>query len=155
MAYRNFLASVPADQITAYRQKTCAKLTPSSLITTTHALVSMTPHEDLRSTVEYALDGGEVFDESLWHPFRSPRLHSPATIANLAARMRASLDAFLATIPEQDRQWYEMDLGPVISLFDHASLQGEAVISALEPPFDMVRADRVIIPFDTPDMPSK
>jgi hypothetical protein len=151
MAYTNFLAVIPDSQVIAYRDGAISSLTPVILTSPTHALVSFLEDEELRKAVVDCLDGGEVFDELLWHPLRAPRLHSASDADLRGRRLRTALEAFLPKIPEADRQWYQMDIDPILKAFDAAVKSGGSVVSALDPPFDTDRADKVVIPFDLPN----
>lgn len=150
MAYTNFLAVIPDSQILAFRTGAIASLTPVMLTSPTHALVSFLEDEELREAVIECLDGGELFDNRLWHPLRAPRLHSASGVNVRGQRLRTALETFLLKIPEVERQWYQMDIDPILQAFDAATVSKASVVSALEPPFDAQRSTRVVIPFDFP-----
>lgn len=150
MAYTNFLAVIPHSQVIAFREGAISLLTPVILTSPTHALVSFLEDKELREAVAECLDGGEVFDDRLWHPLRAPRLHSAKDADVRGRRLRMALEAFLPKIPEAERQWYQIDIDPILQVFDLAAGAGYSVVSALEPPVDRDRADKVVIPFDYP-----
>ena len=151
MAYTNFLAVIPDSQIAEFRAGAISSLTPVLVSSATHALVSFLEDSELREAVTDCLDGGETFDDQFWHPLRAPQLHSASEAVLKGKRLRTALDGYLPTIPETERQWYQMDIDPILQAFDAAAESGNWVLSALEPPIDEDRAIKVSVPFDFPE----
>lgn len=151
MAYLNFLVSVSEQQVLALRKDNKALLRPSLLVAVSHLVGSWVQVQPLGRLLGQALDEGELVNEHLWHPLRSPVYHGPEDVRTLHQQLN---DAWTFATRQQARPDLSIDpneIHKVLNIFRHASDHGECVVSVLDRPSDRERADRVRIPFVASD----
>ncbi len=139
MAYLNLLAAVTEADLARLRADASVLLQPSLVSGASHLLATWIEDQPLGGLLWRALDGGQVIRPELWHPLRPPLVHGPAAVRELAEQVGALVDG-LAIV---DDDWLAAEVGRLLRMFRHAAGAGECVVSALEPPADAARADRV------------
>lgn len=83
----------------------------------------------------------------LWHPFRVPLLHRPESVTQLADDLDTAWSEMLEKHRQiEDDDFFHPQITKLLELFQHASEQGEAVVSFLDKPADHERARKVEIP---------
>jgi hypothetical protein len=139
VAYFNLLAAVPEAEVVRLRAEPAALLQPSMVSGASHLLAYWVEAQPLGGLLARALDGGEVIRPELWHPLRPPLVHGPAAVRELAAQVSAAV----AGLALADDDWLAAEVGRMLRVFQHAAGTGECVVSALDPPADAARGDRV------------
>lgn len=139
MAYSNLLAAVPEADIARLRADPAVLLRPSMVSGVSHLLAYWVEDQPLGGLLGRALDGGEVIRPELWHPLRPPLVHGPAAVCEMAERVGAAA----AGLALADDDWLAAEIGRLLRVFRHAAGAGECVVSALDPPADAARANRV------------
>jgi hypothetical protein len=147
MAYGNYIATVPIDQIAGLRRDSNTLLRPTRLAMVSHLMAYSIRVQPIGQVLAEALDGGERLADNLEHPLRPPVVHLPADVARLLSALREGLHAASMAGPTKEIGWFRVDIDKLVELFQHAADQGEAVVSVLEPPMDEARAAKVRIPF--------
>ena len=149
MAYGNYLASVSEEQIRNLRHDPKLAVNPSAIVLVSHLIAYWVKAQPLGKLLGEALDGGQPLNSTLWHPLRAPTYHSIAATTALFQQISDAWNAATGEpFPEMD--WYRVEIERVLSIFGHASKNGEGVISVLEPPLDQERASRVHLPLVVP-----
>lgn len=147
MAYAALLASIPDDQVIAFREEGRPLLEADLSIRCSHILTSWVQPTELRHSLRQAIDGGQNLRSDLWHPLRSPVWHPSIAIAEFEPQLRRVWNDLLAKHgPADPEDWYVIEISKVLHLFRHASLSHNGVVSFLEPPMDHERAAKVLIP---------
>jgi hypothetical protein len=139
VAYFNMLAAVPEADIARLRADPGELLRPSMVSGASHLLAYWVQAQPLGGLLARALDGGEVIRPELWHPLRTPLVHGPAAVRDLAEQLGTAVDAGVVT--EDD--WLAAEVGRLLRLFRHAAGADECVVSALDGPADAERVQRV------------
>lgn len=147
MAYGNYIAAVPLDQIAELRRNPDSLLRPSRLEIVSHLLAYWVKAQPVGQIFGEILDGGERLAEGFEHPLRAPVMHSPADVVRLRTSLREGLDAATAAGETREIEWFRGDIESLVSVMDLAIESGEALASVLEPPMDEERAAKVRIPF--------
>ncbi len=147
MAYVNYIAAVPLDQIAELRRNRNSVLRPSRLEMVSHLLAYWVKAQPAGKLFEDALDGGEFLADGLEHPYRPPMMHLPADVFRLRALIRVGLEAAAAAADTNGVEGFRLDIDRLLRVMDVAIERGEAIISVLEPPMDEERASKVRIPF--------
>jgi hypothetical protein len=135
MAYMCLLGSVPESQVLAMRADAGVKLQPSLLIPVSHLIAYWVVIQPLGGLLGKAIDGGEMLNENLVHPFRSPSYHNPESARMLYAALTA---AWQEAIRDKSSDvgsdtWYRMEIGKALQAFGHAAGRGECLVNAIEP----------------------
>ena len=150
MAYTVLLASVPDDEVIAFREGRSESVTSDLSARCSHILPYWIypKFHALKEALRDAVDGGEKLRPDLWHPLRAPMWHPAASASQLEPRLR---DAWQSTLEQEARSpnpndWYEIEISKVLKVFAHAASAHNGVVSCLAPPFDSERAHRVRIP---------
>lgn len=147
MAYAALLASVPDDQIAAFREERCSLLEANLIIRCSHILTSWVQPIALRNLLRHAIDGGQKLRSDLWHPLRNPAWHPASTVSQIENQLHQVWNDVLAKHgPLHPNDWYAAEISKVLRTFKHASEFHNGVVSFLEPPLDSQRAQRVSIP---------
>lgn len=147
MAYGTIIASAPLDSVLAYREKASSSLPPSMVIQVSHLLAYWIRVEPLGNVLGSCVDGGEVLAPRLWHPFRAPLVHRPEAVTRLASELEEAWNQILKQHGEvEDDDFFHPQITKLLKLFQHASTQGEAVVSFLDKPADHARARKVELP---------
>ena len=149
MAYLNLLMSVSTSELDALRMDSSYTAKYTELTAVSHLLGYWITTQPLGELLGKAIDGGELINNELWHPLRNPVFHKPADVARLYGEIAAEWNQ----IPVDRRSTEPFDFfGPeidkLLSVFKHATVNDECVVSFLEPPADNERADRVKFPFE-------
>src|SRR5687768_18513654 len=136
MAYGNYIAAVPLDQIAELRRNRDSILRPSRLEMVSHLLAYWVKARPVGKLFGDALDGGELLADGLEHPLRPPMLHLPADVARLRTFIRDGLEAATAAGETREVEWFRSDIERLLRVMDLAIERGEALISVLDPPMD-------------------
>jgi hypothetical protein len=159
VAYLNYLGSVPAEQVAALRAAAASaaelaslpRLRPSLLVGVSHLVGHWIYDRSLGDLLIQVLDGGTALHGTLWHPLRAPCYHEPPDVKSRHTTLAAAWQQTLATQPVPEDDWYRVEIEKVLRILQHAAAHDECVVSALAPPFDRERADKVNIPFELGD----
>lgn len=146
MAYANYLASVNWEGIESLRSGHRATIVPMTVVTISHLYAHAVQLQPLGCSLAEVLDGGEVLLPSLWHPLRVPVVHTPHAVRTLATNLRAALTGI--ETGGQNGHVNDPEVSGVLRLLDEAAQANLAVVSVLEPPADLGRAECVMCPFD-------
>ena len=153
MAYSVLLASLPDNEVVAFRERRSEQLRTSLSIRCSHLLphVIYPKFRALRDVLHNAVDGGERLSPDLWHPLRVPTWHASGPAFEIEHNLR---ETWRKTLEEEGRSpdpndWYQVEISQVLTVFAHAAAVHNGVVSFLCPPFDKERASRVLIPLDT------
>jgi hypothetical protein len=147
MAFAALLASVPDDQVVAFREERRRLLEADLLIRCSHVLTSWVQPTELRDSLRQAIDGGQNLRCDLWHPLRKPVWHPSIAIAEIEPQLRRVWnDLLMKHGPADPKDWYVIEISKVLHLFRHAFLSHSGVVSFLDQPMDHERAAKVLIP---------
>jgi hypothetical protein len=147
MAYAALLASVPDDQVIAFREERQPLVEADLSIRCSHLLTYWVQLVELRDSLARAIDGGQDLRADLWHPLRPPVWHPSNAVAEIEPQLRRVWsDVLAAHGPADPEDWYVIEIAKVLRLFGHASGSRNGVVSFLEKPMDLERAARVLIP---------
>lgn len=149
MAYGTSLASVHTSAIDRYRRgEKPESLGASKIVVCSHLIGYWVKLQPLGRLLGESIDQGETLSDNAWHPLRPPVVVSPGLVRKRAERLRSEWnqvrDQFGPTDGEAD--WYAVEILKVLTLYEHASGAGEAVVSVLDAPFDDERASRTTLP---------
>jgi hypothetical protein len=136
MAYLSYLASVPESQLSAIRADASVRLQPSLLVPVSHAIAYWVKVQPLSELLGRAIDGGEMLNDNLTHPFRSPTFHTVQRVRLLHRELTAAWQDALRSKPGEDigsDMWYRMEIGRALKAFQHAAEHDECVVSAIDP----------------------
>ena len=137
MAYPNLLVSVPVSAVA--RLNSVAKINQyaSAGSYCSHLIAYWVEIQPLGQLLGEALDGGDPLPGGWRHRFRVPKYHPPASVTDLFTKINAEWELLCsqnANICKQD-DWYALEIGRVMRLFEHASNHGEAVVSYFDDSF--------------------
>lgn len=136
MAYLSYLASVPESQVLAIRADPTVQLQPSLLIPVSHVIAYWVEVQPLGELLGKAIDGGEMLNEKLFHPFRSPTYHDVPSARLLHRELTAAWNEALRNKPSEDIGsdiWYRTEIGKALRAFQYAAEHDECVVSAIDP----------------------
>lgn len=104
MAYFNYLYSAPIARVEAFRLDQTESLQATRIIRVSHLIAYWVKVQPLGKLLGEAIDGGEILHSSLWHPFRAPKIHNRASVAELLPKLEAAWKTASANIdnPEED-----------------------------------------------------
>ena len=149
MAYLNLLMSVPTSELEALRKDPAHTAKYTQLTAVSHLLAYWIKTQPLGELLGKAIDGGDPVNDKLWHPLRKPVFHKPDAVGSLhdsiAAEWKQIADK---TNTDANFDYFGPEIDKLLSVFQHAMIQGEYIVSILEPPADKERADRVKFPFE-------
>jgi hypothetical protein len=147
MAYSTLLASVPDNQVMAFREGSLSILEADISIRCSQLLTSWVGPSDLRDVLREAIDCGQILRADLWHPFRAPVWHPSRSAFEIETKLRKVWNEQLEkAIPIDPADWYVVEIGKVVKVFGHAATHHNGIVSFLEEPTDEERAQRVFIP---------
>jgi hypothetical protein len=155
MAYLNLLASVSESDIEVLRRDERSLIRPSLVVGVSHLLGSWIDMQPLGGLLRQALDGGELVNAELWHPYRVPCFHRPSAVQSLNQDINAAWQQVLASMDIPAEDWLGYEMRRLLRLFGHATASQECVLSVLEPPIDWERAHLVRIPWLTEPISAK
>jgi hypothetical protein len=147
MAYGNYIASVPLDEIDALRRNQTAFLRPTGLEIVSHLVGYWIPAQPIGQLLGQVLDGGELLADDLTHPLRPPKMHLPMDVARLRDAILEGVKTAIAAGQTKEIEWFRLDIEKINGILQLAVERGEAIVSVLEPPMDEERAAKVRIPF--------
>ena len=102
MAYLNFLLSVPEEQVESLRKDASYLLAPTKSTYVSHLMGYWVKIEPLGKLLGKLLDGGEVANPNLWHPFRVPVFHRPAAVQELYSEISHAWSKNVKSPPKHD-----------------------------------------------------
>jgi hypothetical protein len=133
-------------RIEAIRIDKYASLQASGIITCSNLMASWVQVQPLGHLLGQAINGGELLNVELWHPFKPPTYHNSQAVAVLYKQLREAWESVIQQQPVPEDDWYGVQIRQIIDLFSWASPHNEAIVSFLEPPEDETRAKRVLLP---------
>jgi hypothetical protein len=135
MASNVLVAAVPETQITEFRERRRDWFEASRTVSASEILASWVTVSPLNLLLREAIRGGDTIREGLWHPFPPPTAHWTAPTRQLAQQLKDALDQAIrehGSPPPDD--WYLVEISKLVTIFDHAATEGEAVIKFVTPP---------------------
>jgi hypothetical protein len=149
VAYLMTIASAPLDEVQRLIANPSHIIRPTRFEFVSHYLAYSVQIQPLGKTIGLALDGGELIHPDLWHPFRPPLVHFAAAVQDLHQRLQHLWAVELAEHEIADDDWYGVEISKLLSVLGYASNANECLVSALHPPADIKRANRVRMPLAT------
>src|SRR5690242_6992668 len=128
MAYAVLLASVPDEQILAFREERRQLLEANLSILSSHVLTSWVQPTELRDLLRRAIDGGQILRHDLWHPLRSPLWHPSVAVAEIQPELRRVRNDLLVEHADNPNDWYAVEISKVLQVFEHASDSHNGVV---------------------------
>lgn len=133
MAYLNHLFSLSADLIPGCTSWSLIRSGASHSIACSHLISYWIDVQPLGELLRSAVDGGKILDSCWRHTLRVPKVHTPSDVAALSLKLADAWDIELQNgVPLLDDDWGKIEVEKVLSLFGHAAMKNEAVISILE-----------------------
>lgn len=146
MAYLTLIASVAEEQIDALRLDSTVVLFPTMIKGVSHLLSYWIKEQPLGYLLGTAIDGGEQLSPDLWHPLRPPMVHRPTFVARLADDLSAAWTSVQQSSTFED-EWLAFEMQRLLTVMDHAAQTNECLVTALDAPGDLDRAQYVRIPW--------
>ena len=146
MAYLTLVAAVPNQQIDAIRVDERTVVTPSMIKGVSHLLGYWIQLQPLGQLLSRAIDGGELVNETFWHPLRPPIIHRPADVASLTDELTREWQSMRGAGDFTD-EWLDSEMNRLLAVMTHARDNAESVVTALDLPSDQERAKRIRIPW--------
>lgn len=149
MAYGVLLGSVSTSEIEHYRSTlSSTPLRCSRVFSCSHGVVSWVSWEPLGELLAEAIDKGDPLRADLWHPLRPPVVVQPDEVQARQEQLEVAFRSALsgADLGEDYDDWTVLESRAVIAAYRYAAALGEALVSAILPPIDTERADRVVMP---------
>jgi hypothetical protein len=136
LAYLNLLAAVTESQVNNLRADATIHLSPSLLVGVSHLIAYWVSVQPLGTVLGQAIDGGDLLNDVLEHPFRSPVFHSRQDVVLLEQKLtvawREALAGAVTNELTSSDDWYRIEIEKVLRLYKHAVERDECVVSALD-----------------------
>jgi hypothetical protein len=136
LAYLSYLASVPESQVLAIRADAAVTLQPSLLVPVSHLIANWVKVQPLGELLCKAIDGGEMLNEKLAHPFRSPTYHDVPSARLLHRELTAAWEEASRNRSSEgiaSDMWYRTEIERALRAFQHAAEHDQCVVSAIDP----------------------
>lgn len=146
VAYLTTLASVTLDDVERLRINSAHLLLPSRYEFVSHFVAYSVQAQPLGALLGQMIDGGEPINPDLWHPLRAPVVHFPEDVRDLHSQLEIEWNPLLAQQDFLDDDWYRIEIGKLMAVFEHAVQSHECVVNIIHPPIDEERALRVRMP---------
>lgn len=154
MAYGVLLGSVSTPEIERYRSTlSSTPLRSSRVFSCSHGVLHWVSWHPLGALLAEAIDNGDPLRPDLWHPRRPPVVVHPDEVQARQQQLEAAFRSALSGVGlgEDYDDWTVLESRAVIAAYRYAASKGEALVSAIQPPIDSERADRVVMPLPDAD----
>ena len=132
MAYGVYLASVPWKAVQECQMDKRTQLSPSAFQFCSHIIAEVRVPEYPDLFVR-AIDGGDELSESFTHKYRTPRFHRHPAVESISNEILDASEHFLKLNAGHIFPFdFSSDFEKLRMIFEHASKEGECIISALD-----------------------